>query len=364
MKKLFLIILSWTLINNYSLAAEHVHNIDISCKGQITETDSIGGKAREIFFDDLRIRTFKNRIIKITIISTSDTLSRTKEWTENLNYKFDGKNIQFNQSSYTESEDFVEGFKGNLSLVSGMYSGNQNYKSTKPPLVSLYKNFVAQCRGLNKLLAKLSPESGNGSGTKTGSSGTAFLINNKGYLLTNHHVVKGCSVSKIVYKKKEYQTKLVAQDKTLDLALLKADLKNKSFINFSTSDVKKMEKIYVAGYPLGKGLSDDLKISSGIVSSIKGFKDNSNEIQVDAPINPGNSGGPIINEDGELVAIAVSGLSKAKTEGINFGIKASAAISFLKSNNLSPTKSFFSSSKDNDELLSILENSTVYTYCK
>ena len=124
-----------------------------------------------------------------------------------------------------------------------------------------------------------------------------------------------------------------------------------------------MQKIFVAGYPLGKGLSDDLKISSGIVSSIKGFKDNSNEIQIDAPINPGNSGGPIINENGELVAIAVSGLSKDKTEGINFGIKASAAERFLKSNNLSANNSFFSSSKSNDDLLNILENSTVYIYC-
>ena len=67
-------------------------------------------------------------------------------------------------------------------------------------------------------------------------------------------------------------------------------------------EIKKLNKVYVAGYPLGKGLSDDLKISSGIISSLKGFKDNSNEIQVDAPINPGNSGGPIINENGDLVA--------------------------------------------------------------
>ena len=62
---------------------------------------------------------------------------------------------------------------------------------------------------------------------------------------------------------------------------------------------------------------------------MKGFEDNSNEIQIDATINPGNSGGPIINEDGELVAIAVSGMSKDKTEGINFVIKVSAAERFL-----------------------------------
>ena len=196
-----------------------------------------------------------------------------------------------------------------------------------------------------------------------GSSGTAFFISNKGHLITNNHVVEGCSISKITYKNKDYDTELIATDKNLDLALLKSKVKNKSFINFSKKDLKKMQKIYVGGYPLGKGLSDDLKISSGIISSLKGFKDNSNEIQIDAAINPGNSGGPIINQSGELVAIAVAGLSKDVTEGINFGIKSSAAETFLKSNKLEPSYSRFSKEKKNDQLLELLEEATVYTYC-
>jgi len=194
-----------------------------------------------------------------------------------------------------------------------------------------------------------------------GSSGTAFFINKKGYLLTNNHVVEGCTLSRISYKNKDYDTKLIATDKTLDLALLKAEIKPKTFLNFSNDEAAKLNKIYVAGYPLGKGLSDDLKISSGIVSSIKGFENNSNEIQIDAPINPGNSGGPIINENGELVAIAVAGMTDA--QNINFGIKSSAAERFLKSNNINPSKSMYSRVKDNDKLLEILEEGTVYTYC-
>ena len=108
-------------------------------------------------------------------------------------------------------------------------------------------------------------------------------------------------------------------------------------------------------------MSDDLKISSGIVSSIKGFEDNSNEIQIDAPINPGNSGGPIINENGDLIAIAVAGMTEA--QNINFGIKSSAAERFLKSNNINVDKSSYSRSKNNEQLLNILEEGTVYTYC-
>ena len=195
----------------------------------------------------------------------------------------------------------------------------------------------------------------------SGSSGTAFFINKRGYLLTNNHVVEGCTLSKISYKNKEYEAKLIATDKTLDLALLKAEIKPKTFLNFSNDEAKKLNKVYVAGYPLGKGLSDDLKISSGIVSSIKGFEDNSNEIQIDAPINPGNSGGPIINENGDLIAIAVAGITEA--QNINFGIKSSAAERFLKSNNINVDKSSYSRSKNNEQLRNILEEGTVYTYC-
>ena len=197
----------------------------------------------------------------------------------------------------------------------------------------------------------------------TNSSGTAFFINNIGHLLTNNHVVEGCSLSKIVYKNDDYDAKLIATDKTLDLALLKTEIRPKSFINFSKDGANKLNKIYVAGYPLGRGLSDDLKITSGIVSSLKGYDDNTNEIQIDAPINPGNSGGPIINENGDLVAIAVSGLAKDQTEGINFGIKSSAAELFLKSNKVTPKKSMYGGLKDNNQLLDILEEATVFTYC-
>jgi S1-C subfamily serine protease len=99
------------------------------------------------------------------------------------------------------------------------------------------------------------------SGENTGgSSGTAFFINNRGHLLTNNHVVEGCSLSKITYKNNDYDAKLIATDKTLDLALLKAELKPKTFFNFSKDETKKLNTIYVAGYPIGKGLSDDLNI--------------------------------------------------------------------------------------------------------
>jgi|TARA_B100001964_G_C14158552_1_gene565522 hypothetical protein len=196
-----------------------------------------------------------------------------------------------------------------------------------------------------------------------GSSGTAFFINSRGNLLTNNHVVQGCESQKINYFNEDYDVKIIATDKTLDLALLKASVRPKSYISFSKDEPKKRQIIIVAGYPLGEGLSDDLKINDGRISSLKGFENNSNEITVDLAINPGNSGGPIVNQKGQLVAIVVAGMSKDVTEGINFGIKASAAANFLKSNKISPSAGYMSFSMDDDELVELLEESTVYTFC-
>jgi hypothetical protein len=134
----------------------------------------------------------------------------------------------------------------------------------------------------------------------------------------------------ISYNNENIKAKLIAKDEFLDLALLKADAKNSNFINISTAPPKKLKRIIVAGYPFGLELSNDLKFNSGIITSLKGLGDDSTRIQIDAAINPANSGGPIVyEENGELAAVAVAGLSKDKREAVNFGIKASSVENFL-----------------------------------
>ena len=207
--------------------------------------------------------------------------------------------------------------------------------------------------------------SASGSTGDVASSGSGFFINNKGYFVTNYHVVAECNdKSKIAFKEKDVDAKLIAKDQSLDLALLRAKVRPKNYLNLSSSPPEKIQIIYVAGYPFGKGLSDDLKITKGVISSLKGYGDNSNEIQIDAAINPGNSGGPIVNEGGELVAVAVSGLAKDQSEGINFGIKASSVKNFLDVNKIKySTKKLSLYSTNTKKLNNILEASTVYTFC-
>ena len=195
-----------------------------------------------------------------------------------------------------------------------------------------------------------------------GASGSAFFIDNKGHLITNNHVIKGFeNRAKIFYDNEEVKLKFIACDEQLDLALLKANVKNEDFIEVADKVVKKMQNIVAAGYPLGKHLSDDLKFTSGIVSSLKGPGNNSAIMQIDAALNPGNSGGPIVDkEKGHLTGVAVAGLRKDVTEGINYGIKASRVKEFLESNRVH-LKHNKKSSKDID-VSDKLESSTVYIF--
>ena len=90
--------------------------------------------------------------------------------------------------------------------------------------------------------------------------------------------------------------------------------------------------------------------------------DDSTRLQIDAALNRGNSGGPIVDENtGELVAVAVAGLRKDKTEAVNFGIKAASVKNFLQSNQIDTT--LLKKRYSRAGVASLLESTTMYTFC-
>lgn len=192
-------------------------------------------------------------------------------------------------------------------------------------------------------------------------SGTAFFIDRAGHLITNYHVVSSCKKNpKIIYKNKDIEAKILAHDEKLDLALLKVNSNNENFISLSDNNAKKMQSIIAAGFPHGKEFNDDLQLTSGHVSSLKGFRNSTALLQIDAALNQGNSGGPIVDKKtGELLAVAVAGLRKDMSEGINYGIKSSQLKDFLESNKIKLKKS-----NSNKDVVESLENSTVYIHCQ
>jgi serine protease Do len=137
-----------------------------------------------------------------------------------------------------------------------------------------------------------------------GPSGSGFVIDKKGYVLTNRHVIHGVSTIYVqLVNKKVYQAELLGEDEGTDIALLKIDAKGLQQVTVGAVD-----KLKVGAWVLAYGAPFGLEhtVTAGIVSA-KGRGLRTEQyvpfIQTDAAVNMGNSGGPLFNDQGEVVGI-------------------------------------------------------------
>ena len=199
------------------------------------------------------------------------------------------------------------------------------------------------------------------------SSGTGFFVSSQGHIVTNEHVVENCSAIDFSFGGQKHNALVLAVDKTNDIALLKTTFNNPKFLSFAPNDPELLDPIIVAGYPFGDSLSSTIKVTRGVVSSLAGIDNNFSNVQIDAAIQPGNSGGPIVNDQGQVLAIAVSKLDAEyalKTfgslpESVNFGIKSGLVKSFLVANNVAVAQSPLADKK----LGQLLTETTVKLNC-
>ena len=174
------------------------------------------------------------------------------------------------------------------------------------------------------------------------SSGSGFAVSPDGYVITNNHVIEGCQEVILHTKEKDIKTRVIAFDPQNDLALLKGDFQPKTVFALSNNRPELLQDIYVAGYPFGNAISSSIKVTKGIVSSLTGIGNNFSNIQIDAALQSRNSGGPIIDDNGNVIAVAVSKLDAkymlenfgSIPENTNFGIKSSVVKSILDSNDV------------------------------
>lgn len=137
--------------------------------------------------------------------------------------------------------------------------------------------------------------------TNTGQ-GSGAIINSKGYIVTNVHVISGASaIRATTYSGKIYNVDVIAgYDQAVDIAVLKINAPDLKALDFGNSDdVKVGEKVIAAGNPAGLAFT----VTEGIVSAFRTAPNGIKYIQTDVPINPGNSGGPLINIKGEIIGI-------------------------------------------------------------
>jgi S1-C subfamily serine protease len=160
--------------------------------------------------------------------------------------------------------------------------------------------------------------------------GTGFLIDSKGLLLTNRHVVGRFPAVDVRFSdNRSYRAKVIGRTSDLDIALLQIEgAAAQSRFSALPLCIQRTatvgEDIIVIGNPMGLQATT----TRGIVSGVRN-EDGSTMLQIDAPVNPGNSGGPIVNYSGEVIGVVTTKLVALSVEGIGFGISLPSALESL-----------------------------------
>lgn len=164
--------------------------------------------------------------------------------------------------------------------------------------------------------------------------GSGVIVDARGYILTNNHVVKGADEIKVrLSDNREFKGKVIGADPKTDLAVVKIDTDNLPVLQLGDSDgLKPGETVIAVGNPFGLSQT----VTAGIVSATGranvGIADFEDFIQTDAAINPGNSGGALVNIRGELVGINTAIFSTTGGyQGIGFAIPSNMAKSIMES---------------------------------
>ena len=186
------------------------------------------------------------------------------------------------------------------------------YKKALPSVVNITSNMVTF-----DFFYGAVPAQGQGSG---------FILDKKGDILTNYHVVSNAqNVEVTLFNKHQYKAKILMVDKGHDLALLKIDAPNLQPATLADSrNLQVGQMVYAIGNPFG--LSGTM--TRGIISSIRSVRGPmgnliSDAIQTDAAINPGNSGGPLLNSHGDVIGMNTmidTGGGADQNAGIGFSI--------------------------------------------
>jgi len=229
-----------------------------------------------------------------------------------------------------------------LALVAGLLGGILGGDATKG-LISSGVNLVSSTSTIERspdsvagLSARVLPSvvSIETMSSDGGSTGSGFIIDPNGYLLTNNHVVAGALTIKVMLNDgREFAAKILGRDESYDLAVLKISATGLNALQFGDSDkVQVGDPVIAIGSPLG--LSGT--VTQGIISAknrpVTAGDNNSSTsfisaLQTDAAINPGNSGGPLVDATGAVIGVnsaiaslGNAGSSQAGSIGLGFAI--------------------------------------------
>lgn len=212
------------------------------------------------------------------------------------------------------------------------------------------------------------PETAERAPPRTLSTGTAFMLNDDGYLMTNEHVVGGCQRVKVGGR----SAQIVAESEQFDLALLLASaLSGQPSLPLAPNPATLNENIVAAGFPLQDVLGG-LNVTQGSVTSMTGMRGDGIHFQMSAPIQPGSSGGPVVDEFGNVVGVVVALLSPNMTDAerptipqnVNFAIRGEIAQLFLTQNNINFSRGNEQEARRPVEIGSLVREATYPVRCE
>jgi len=189
---------------------------------------------------------------------------------------------------------------------------------------------VAAVRSVKPAVVNITGNSGAEDGSVTTISGSGFVIDPNGYIVSNNHVVQdpGVKYSVMFADGSQYDARIVGQDKYNDIALLKIDATGLPVARLGDSSaLESGQTVFVIGNSLGKYPDTVTRgVISGLDRSVEVGTDSEGPtmprlqdlIQTDAPINTGNSGGPVIDLNGEVVGMST--LIDTGGEGLGFAV--------------------------------------------
>ena len=162
---------------------------------------------------------------------------------------------------------------------------------------------------------------------KSSALGSGFIIDEKGIIVTNNHVIEGAEDIVVqVNGEKKFNAKVIGADPLSDIAVLQIETKEKfTPVKFGNSDKARIGDWVIAiGNPFGLGGT----VTSGIISARNrsiGLSRYEDYIQTDASINSGNSGGPLFDMNGDVIGINTAILGRSGSIGIGFSIPSNSA---------------------------------------
>ena len=161
--------------------------------------------------------------------------------------------------------------------------------------------------------------------------GSGFIIDEKGIVITNNHVIQNAEDILVrVNGDEEYKAKIIGKDPLSDIAVLQIEADEKFIpVKFGNSDKSRIGDWVIAiGNPFGLGGT----VTSGIISARNrsiGLARYEDFIQTDASINQGNSGGPLFNMNGDVIGINTAILGQSGSIGIGFAIPSNSAVKVI-----------------------------------